>query len=332
MRSLLERKLIVVTGKGGAGKSTLSAALALAASRAGVCTIVVELGGRAVVPGLLEADAERGGARARGRAGGASRSGGAGEEEVQIGDALWSTSIDPDRALLDWLGIVGGRRAAALLASRASFRYLAAAAPGANDLLALVRIWELTRGERWERGGRRYDLVIVDAPATGHALAMLRAPSTFGAIARIGPIATQAEGVRALLADPQRTGYLAVALPSEMAVTETLELADAMRAEIGRQPDWVAVNATYPRRFTPAELDRLARIADPRVKPALDAARFMHERGLRQRAQIERLRRTGLPLLTLPFVLRTPMDRAAIELLADRLTRRLGAPAPGTLR
>ncbi|MHB8492664.1 MAG: ArsA family ATPase, partial [Solirubrobacteraceae bacterium] len=254
-----------------------------------------------------------------------------GAQELHIEGSLWSTSIDPDQALLDWLGEVGGRRAAHLLTSRASFRYLAAAAPGANDLLALVRVWELTRQERWAGGQRSYDLVIVDAPATGHALSMLRAPATFGAIARVGPIASQAQDVSRLLADPQSTAYLAVALPSEMAVTETLDLAVALRAELGRGPDQVAVNATYPRRFKPAELSRLADIADPAAGPALAAATFMHERGLRHQAQIARLRRAGLPVLTLPFMFSVPIDRAAVELLANRLARRAGAPARDSL-
>ena len=90
----------------------------------------------------------------------------------------------------------------------------------------MVKIWKLTEGERGARkrlGG--YDLVILDAPATGHALAMLHSPQTFGAIARVGPIASQTGQVSALLSDPARSTYLAVAQPTEMAVTETLRAA-----------------------------------------------------------------------------------------------------------
>ena len=112
----------------------------------------------------------------------------------------------------------------------------------------MVKVWELVQGKRWRKQAASYDLVVVDAPATGHALAMLQSPSTFAAIARVGPIAGQAERVGELLRDPASSCYLAVAQGTEMAVTETLELQQGLRRVIGRGLHAVVVNGTLPQR------------------------------------------------------------------------------------
>ena len=113
-------------------------------------------------------------------------------------------------------------------------------------------------GRERGRDERDYDLIVFDAPATGHALAMLRSPHTFGTIARVGPVARQAGQVRELLEDPARTAYLAVTQATEMGVTETLELREGLRRELGRELDAVIVNGTLPRRFEGEELRRIA--------------------------------------------------------------------------
>ena len=118
----------------------------------------------------------------------------------------------------------------------------------------MVKIWELTQGERWRRRAAGYDLVVLDGPATGHALGMLHSPRTFGAIARVGPIAGQAKQVRELLEDPDRSGYLAVAQGTEMAVTETLELSG-----------WPAPRPR-PRARTPSSSTGSCRSASPRAE------------------------------------------------------------------
>jgi anion-transporting ArsA/GET3 family ATPase len=311
MRPALTRRLVVITGKGGVGKTTIATALGLLAARRGLRALVVEIGGRRLVPGLLGHD----------------HSGQ--QSEVELEPGLWSTTIDPDRALLEWLGVMGGSLAARLLVSRASFRYFAAAAPGASELVSLVKIWELTQEERWRKGGERYDVVLVDAPATGHALAMLRSPRTFGAIARIGPVATQAREVSELLADPARSAYIAVAQASEMAVTETIELADGLQRELGRELDVVIVNGTFPRRFTSAELELLAGLdGGDAVDGAVRAVRFVHDRARIQHNQIERLRRRRLHVVGVPFSFQPRLDRAALEAIADRLGREADQPMP----
>src|SRR5947199_3947117 len=193
MRSVLERELVVVTGKGGVGKTTISAALGLLAAQRGARVIVVEVGDQTRVPELFGHRPQGVGA------------------ETKLKERLSSISIDPDRALLEWLQALGGRVSGRLLASSGTFQYFAAAAPGAKEMVSMVKVWELTQGRRWQRRAEGYDVVVLDAPATGNALGLLGSPQTFGAIARVGPVAGQAQRVRALLEDPERSAYLAVA-------------------------------------------------------------------------------------------------------------------------
>ncbi len=312
MTSLFERRLIVVTGKGGVGKSTIAGALGLRAAREGRRTIVVEVGERQRLPALLGQEQAH-----------EANSG----HEVELAPGLWSISIDPDRVLAGWLRALGGRVSARVLMSSSTFQYFVAAAPGAREILSMVKVFELTEEQHGGRGGARsgYDLVILDAPATGHALAMLSSPQTFAALARVGPIASQSRNVRELLEDPARTGYLAVAQGTEMAVSETLQLREGLREQLGRELDAVVVNGTLPRRFDEHELARIAGL-DSRhaaVRSATLAARAVHERGRAQHNQIARLRRRGLAVLSVPFVFQSALDRAAIERIAERLGRAL---------
>src|SRR5262249_9996505 len=145
-------------------------------------------------------------------------------------------------------------------------------------LVSMVKIWELTQSKRWHGRALGYDLVVLDAPATGHALGMLQSPRTFGAIARVGPIAAQARQVQALLKDPARCGYLAGAPGTDIAVTETVELDAGWLRELDRRLHAVIVNAVLPQRFTAAELARLAQLSDG-VRPQRARARASGHRG-----------------------------------------------------
>ncbi len=320
MTSVLDRKLLVITGKGGVGKSTIAAAIGLLAAREGRRAIVVELGDQGRLPGLFGLTDPGAGV------------------ETNLQERLWSTSIDPDSALLEWLQAVGGRVSGRVLASSSTFQYFAAAAPGAKELVSMVKIWELTQGKRWRRRAPAYDLVVLDAPATGHALGMLRSPWTFGAIARVGPIAGQSHRVRELLEDPALSSYLAVAQGSEMAVTETLELQDQLHRQLGRELTAVVANGLLPRRFTGGELSRIGRLngrngatADAEAGPgtgavtrsAALAAHAVHERARVQHNQVARLRRRSFEVLPVPYVFGAELDLAAVQGIAEHLRRKL---------
>jgi anion-transporting ArsA/GET3 family ATPase len=300
----LEQKLLVVTGKGGTGKTTIATAIGLLAASRGLRTIVVEVGHQDRLSALFSRAAANPG------------------REIQLEGNLWNLSIDPDRALLEWLQVLGGRISGRILATSSTFQYFAAAAPGAKELVSMVKLWELTESKR-RRGRSGYDLVVLDAPATGHALAMLESPRTFGAIARVGAVAAQAERVRALLTDPARTGYIAVAAPSEMAVTETLELQRGLDRRLGRELHAVVVNGVLPRRFSEQEIEAASRLGDPLAQSAAKAARSVHDRARFQHNQIARLRRRRFAVVPVPFLFRAELDLDALRRIADHLGRKL---------
>jgi anion-transporting ArsA/GET3 family ATPase len=320
MASLLEHKLIVVTGKGGAGKSTIAAALGLLGARRGLRTIVVEVGQQDQLARLYSdsesrPDLENSATGARHVAG----------TEIELEPNLWSLSLDPELDLIEWMRDLGGRFSARVLASSSSFQYLAAAAPGAKELVSLVKLHELSAA-----GKGRYDLVVFDAPATGHALAMLASPKTLRAIVHSSPLAQRAADVQAMLEDPLHTGYVAVARATDMAVSETIELEEGLNQCLNRELDSVALNAVLPRRFTPAEMERIeGALASGAPSAAVRAAQIVHERGRMQQNQIARLRRhresLGAPssVATVPFLFVPEVGRIALAHIAARLQRGL---------
>jgi anion-transporting ArsA/GET3 family ATPase len=308
--ALLERTLLYVTGKGGVGKTTVAAAIGLAAAARGRRTIVCEV---AEQERVSRAFAREGVQR---------------EQEVELAENLWAISIDPNAALREWLAKQLGGPALKLITGSSAFQHFVAAAPGAKELITIAKVWELAQLERWDAHNRTYDLVVVDAPASGHGLAMLTAPSTFGEIARVGPIRRQAHRVRDMLADPRRTGYVAVALPEEMPVNETLELGTRLRHAVGLGLDAIVVNGVYPARFSGKEAEAL-RAADDGLPPdalaAVHAALAEHERARTQRSHVRRLKRdAGAPVHTLPFLFDAEVGLDEYATLAAKLGRDLG--------
>jgi anion-transporting ArsA/GET3 family ATPase len=291
MTSLLARRLLVVTGKGGAGKTTIASAIGLLAASRGRRTIIVEVGHQDRLSFLYSRAAANPG------------------RETRLQADLWSLSIDPDQALLEWLQMLGGRIPGRVLATSSTFQYFAAAAPGAKELVSMVKVWELTERKRRRGLSAAYDLVVLDAPATGHALGMLESPMTFGAIPRVGPVAAQTERVRAL--------------PSETAVTEALEVQHGLNSRLGRELDAVVVNGLLPRRFNERELALVEHMRGPVARSAAKAARAVHDRSRSQHNQLARLRRRQFAVLTAPFQFRAELDLDALRRLADQLARKL---------
>jgi anion-transporting ArsA/GET3 family ATPase len=303
MDDLFAHELLVVTGKGGVGKSTVAAALGLGASRRGLRTIVVEVAAREDISRALASNA-------------------AGVyDEQSVSHGLHHISIEPQRAMEEYLRqrLPAGALAGRLSRSRI-FSALTAATPGMRELLTIGKVWELAQHERRTRGAEPYDLVVLDAPATGHGLAMLQAPRTFASVARVGPVARQGSTIASFLGDPRRTAILAVSSAEEMAVNETLELRSRLRQELGLDLSLVVVNAVVRHRFTGAD-ERTLRAA-PR-SPAQHAGLFAATWGRHQRAQIARLRRglAGVALVTLPFVFQSALDSEALERLSRELER-----------
>jgi len=307
MEALLrDRRLLYVTGKGGVGKTTVAAALGLAAAAAGRRTIVCEVAEQDRVSRAFK------------------REGVVAETEVELAENLWAITIDPQQALEEWLARQIGGAGLRVMARSSAFQYFVAAAPGAKELITIAKVWELGQMERWDRRGRTYDLVVVDAPSSGHGLAMLRTPGTFGEIARVGPVRRQAFRVRDMLSDPEKTGYVAVALPEEMPVNETLELERRLPEAVGSGLETIVVNGMWPDRFSTGDAKALRAALDGRPTGPLHAALTSYERARAQRSHLRRLRRaTSARVVTLPYLFESELGLPQFEQLAGNLARKL---------
>jgi anion-transporting ArsA/GET3 family ATPase len=295
VRSLLEWRLVIVTGKGGTGKTTVAASLALAAHESGRRVLVAEMGPGEHVPRLLEPAAASVGYAGR---------------DLQPG--LRAMRIDPFEALAEYVGLqIGGRALVERVLRNRGFRQLMEAAPGWRELITLGKIWHLEQMR--EDGTPRFDLIVVDAPATGHGVTFLDVPRVVLSAVRAGPLHRHARWVEDLVVDPERTLLLPVALAEEIPAKETAELVARLRDEIGLAVDRVVVNGVAPPPFPPhlARLDeRLARVpADTPLDPLPPAgvlaacAAHLRARYDLNRAYLETVAtRTSLPVVSLPLL------------------------------
>ena len=268
------KELIVVTGKGGVGRTTVATALGLAATQNGSTAVVCELAEQGVIPQMMEA-------------GKPDRDG-----LTPLTADLWAATIDPDQTLRDWMRSQFGPAISRTLGSSKSFSQLVAAAPGAAELLSLIKAWEMGPGRGFGRKTTDHDTVVLDAPASGHGVAMLRSPRTFADIAAGGPIRKQAERVWDLLRDESRCLIVAVALPSELPVAETIELDDWTHEVLGRGLDLVIANRCEPEFFSASELKAIKASARAGTVPemAAELAQIASERGSEQSQLIATLR------------------------------------------
>jgi len=287
------------------GKTTVALALGLRAAAEGKRTIVCEVSSQENASRMFDHTE-------------------VGFHEVEMEENLWSISIDPDESMREYVLLQLKVRAMRDMLFRSRiFNYLAAATPGLKELVTIGKIWELAQLDRKVRHGRKYDLVIVDSPATGHGIGFLQTPRTFAAIARVGPIHSQAQELDRLITDHAHTGVAIVALPEEMPVNESAALELDLRAEVGVAVDRVYMNGLYPERFSSEEAERLGGLAEGQngsVRAAARAALSEHNRARSQRAQLARLRRrVEAPVKTLPFLFEPELDVEAARQLARRL-------------
>jgi anion-transporting ArsA/GET3 family ATPase len=248
-----------------------------------------------------------------------------GFHEVEMEENLWSISIDPDESMREYVLLQLKVRAMRDMLFRSRiFNYLAAATPGLKELVTIGKIWELAQLDRKVKKGRKYDLVIVDAPATGHGVGFLQTPRTFANIARVGPIHSQAQRLDSFITDHDHTGTAIVALPEEMPVNESAALERDLRDEVGVAVDRIYLNGLYPERFTKPEAERLSRLAigeNGAVRAAARAALSEQIRARSQRAQLARLRRrVEAPVRTLPFLFEPDLGPEAARRLSKRLS------------
>ena len=227
LERLARRELLVVTGKGGVGKTAVAAALGLALSWAGRRTLVVEVDPRENLHQML----------------GVAPSGGA---IVPAGPRLWVQNLKPQQVLDE---IVREQVRVPFLAERvlasAVYRQFAAGAPGLQELAILGHAFRLRRGQG-PLGAPELDLVILDAPATGHGVTLLAAPQLVADVIAEGPFGRMAGELARLVADPARLGIAVVTQAEEMPVEEALELRAALAGRLALAPELLVVNGLYP--------------------------------------------------------------------------------------
>ena len=301
-------RVVIVAGKGGVGKTTVSATLARAAARRGRSALIVEVEGKSGLAAmygepsfsydevtLAEADPSAGGAAVRAR------------------------TLTPDEALLEYLEQSGMSRISKRLVSSGALDMVATAVPGIRDILVLGKVKQLEQRVP-------DDLLILDAPAAGHAISFLQSASGLADAVRLGPINKQAQDVLELLGDPERCQVVLVTLPEETPVNELVETAYQLEDRVGISLGPVVVNGCYP------ELPGLETSPTAAAKAAgtslrtgeagalSGAAAFRRERMALQAEQVQRLAEAlPLPQLRLPYLFDAEIGPAQLDLLADAL-------------
>ncbi len=297
--NLLDPRLLIVTGKGGVGKSTAAAALALAGAASGRRTCLVEVEGRQTFSRLFSTESWD-------------------FREREFRPSLWGLSIDPEASLREYLDMFyGAKRLSRIVTNSSAVEFATTAAPGIKDVLLVGKVKEMER--RRDAAGRfHYDLIVLDAPPTGRIVNFLRAPDATTELVNIGPIRDQAQSLVDMLSDSRRTNLLLVTLLEEMPVQETVESAAALeQLDVVLGP--VLVNRVLQERFdeplrkaaeamTPASLAAVLRDADLDLGDDAAAALLgigqthLHRMDLQDRMRADLLARLSLPTLELPFL------------------------------
>lgn len=306
--TLTDKRIVFVVGKGGTGKTTLSAALALAAAGAGERVLLVEVG-EADALGTLFGEASL-----------------PPQTPVEIHPGIWGAGVDARQVLVDYVYTFVNITVAADVITRAKlFDHVAEGTPGLKQVMTLGQIW------RWDRekngdGSPRFDRIIIDAPATGHGESLLRQPKALIDMLRTGPLADQTGLVQDMLTDRDRTGIWLVTLPEELPVNEAVGFLQTAETELRMTVEKIIVNGVYPERFTGPEADAVRRLLkekgnDPDVRAAGGTALQQMRRRETQQGHIERLRReSGRPLHFLPFYFTNHLRPENIEDIAARLS------------
>ena len=309
-------RLVIVAGKGGVGKTTVSGVLARASARSGRAATILEVDGKSGLSALFAADPLT-------------------YEPTALADGVQARALTADDALIEYLGDHGLDRISRRLMRSGALEVVSTAAPGIEDILLLGKVKQLERAAG-------DDVLVLDAPAAGHAITFLRAPAALLETVTSGPIHTQATEALEMLSDPSRTRVVLVTVPEETPVNELVETAYRLEDEVGVALGPIIVNGVQPTLTIPDvdPHDAAAAVgvdlSDGDADAIRHAAAFGRARAGLQREQLDRLARAlPLPQIHLPELPALTLGVDEVELLAQALLDGIeGLPvesvAPGT--
>ena len=314
---LLSKRLLIVSGKGGVGKSTITASLALLARRQGKRVMVVEIDTVPTVAALL---------------------GSSHEVEYKPGEVRPGISvmnIDGFSAIKDYFTVkLKSRRILEKIFQSKIYRYFIAAAPGLKELMVVGKLWDLVENQQGKDGRPLYDLVLADMPATGHGFSHLRMPQTAVDTLKIGFVKEEAAKVLRLFRDAERTAFLIVTLAEEMPVNEAMEMMRLVKEALKFPLGGILVNGVYPELLQGHEEEqeqqrRLAGVMkemeeDTMWRPLLESVLSVQKRRAMNRHYIQLMRSVFKePLVLLPFLFTRNFGLEAVQALSERLAEQI---------
>jgi anion-transporting ArsA/GET3 family ATPase len=310
---LLDRKLIFVTGKGGVGKTSVAAALAVLGADRGRRTLVCEVDAKGDLADFYE-------------------TGPTGFDEREVMPRLWAMSMDTEASLKQYLSLQLKLPLAARMGPLARlFDFVATAAPGVKEIVTVGKLC-------WEVRERHYDLVVVDAAPTGHIVGQLAAPQAINQLVQVGLVRQQTGWMLDILGDARTTALVIVATPEEMPVNETIELRQRIASETNVELAAVIVNRVLPELFGRGEEDVFERLEQPDAvglldqvlggptEPLLAGARMAVTLRRTRAAHLERLREAmdDVPLLYVPELFARSHGLRSTRQIAEALSAELG--------
>lgn len=316
LQEILERRLLIIAGKGGAGKTTIAAAMGVLAARHSLRVLIAEVEGKGSLSSMLGADA-------------------LGSEPLELRPDLFAMNISPEEALEEYFDVQLHMRVIAKpLVSSQLVYYVTHAAPGLRDILILGKLWYAATRRK------DFDLIVLDTPAAGHAVSMLRSPEGFLHAVPVGPLAGHTRDVLGWLRDPTQVSIHLVCTPEEMSVNETVETTLLMEDRLHMDVTTIFLNMLYPPQaedpqMTSAieaithagQIEEAATSAGYSLRSEdstalFDAANFYSARRTLQQSHrstlAAQLRRTA-QIIDVPFLFREAIGGKEVDVLADEI-------------